>query len=199
MTYRDTKKTHHLNAHSGEALKKMFNEATSRANSHMQVCAAVCEVVSFVASKEGRFAFVSGVISAEGREFIGRNMAVLSDFTDHARANFAVPVMSAADVFHAGLLGKYRDAGLEGWALFWRKVLASGVGTLIMTPKWEISYGARDEHNFALSRGGIVVDYRHDDPGFIGILRKHNIEYTPDEEKIRAMRSQIRLPAPGPQ
>lgn len=181
-------RTHHLNAHSGEALKRMFNEATGRARSHMEVCAGVCEVVNFVSNREGKFAFVSGIISSEGPEFIKRNMAVLADFTDHVRGSSAAPTMSASDVFHEGLLGRYRDAGIEGWVIFWRKVIASGVGTLIMTPRWESSYGARDEHGFAL-KSRITVEYKHEDPELLAILRKHGVEYKRNEEAIREMLS----------
>jgi hypothetical protein len=182
-------RTHHLNAHSGEALKRMFNEATARARSHGEVCAGVCEVVNFVSSKEGKFAFVSGMISAEGPEFVHRNMAVLADFTDQVRMGSAAPVMSASDVFHESLLGRYRDVGKEGWAIFWRKVLASGVGTLIMTPRWESSFEAKDEHGFAL-KNRITVEYRHGDPVLLGILRKHGIEYKRNEEAVRELLSQ---------
>ncbi len=177
-------RAHHFNAHGGEALKAMFRSGTDRARGLTGVCSAVCEVVRFVVSREGKFTFVSGLISADGPQFIDRNMAVLTDFTDHIRKDSTAPVMSATDVFHRSLLDLYRTESRDGWAVFWRKVLRSGISTLIMTPRWEDSYGAKDEHGFALQTG-IQIEYRQYSPELLEILKSHGVEYKRDEEKIR--------------
>lgn len=194
MLTANSKSSHHLNAHSGEVLKNMFKSETSRAKGHMEVCNAVCNVVNIIASSEMKFAFVSGIISGDGPQHIDRNMAILESFTNHLRDDFSIPVMSATDVFHRDLLDQYRTEGKPQWAVFWRKVLKSGVGTLVMTPRWEASFGAIDEHKFALDYG-IKIDYRHGDPALLEILRKNKVEYKPDESVIKGVIESCLRPA----
>ncbi len=174
---------HHLNTHSGEELKSMLRAATGRAGTYAQVRDAVCEVVGFVASRERGITFVSGLISSDGPGLVDRNILVLSDFTDHIRRVSVVPVVSAADVFHKHLLDKYRDQSKDDWFRFWRRVLDSGVSLLMMTPRWHLSTGAKDEHEFAVARK-IKVEYRHDDPELLKILHRHGVQYRHDEAEL---------------
>lgn len=165
---------HPLNGNSGEALKEMFRRETDGAKNLEGVRTGVCSVVRFVAN-QGRIAFASGIISGDGPQFIDRNMAILAAYTDHLRRDSTIPVTSATDIFHKELLDKHRNHTKEEWAGFWRSVLRSGVTRLIMTPRWHLSYGAIDEHDFAKERK-MEIEYRYADPPLVGILRGHGVQ-----------------------
>jgi hypothetical protein len=169
-------KSHHLNRNSGEVLKLMFRTETLKATNLTDVSIAVCRIVRVVSSREGGFAFISGIISSDGPKLIDRNMEILSESTDHVREISPKPVTSASDIFHKELLAKFRENTThEQWDLLWKNVLDSGISQLIMTPRWDLSRGAKVEHDHAVMRG-IQVDYRDDDPELLRILRKYGVE-----------------------
>lgn len=110
--------------------------------------------------------FVSGVISSAGEHLIVQNIARLARFADHLSVELGMPVFCAAFVFtsqHFERLPQLklpREEREPQLVEFWRIVLRSGYVTdLFMTPGWEASAGAVDEHVVAQEVGGIKIHY----------------------------------------
>ena len=110
-----------------------------------------------------RIGYVSGMVTSGGKENIPKNIERLTKFTDHVRALYIFPVFSATDVFDDVLFVRLSAAGFknEDWVVFWREVLgakAKYVTDIFMTPKWEESRGAADEHKTA-KKMKITINY----------------------------------------
>jgi hypothetical protein len=96
--------------------------------------------------------YISGIITAEGSENIPKNILRLERFTADIRRKSSFPVFSATDVFDDELFARLSLTGAKNadYEVFWRQVLSSGFVThMYMTPRWEISHGASDEHQMA--------------------------------------------------
>lgn len=107
--------------------------------------------------------YVSGMISSDGPEHIQRNRERLRAITEEVRQRENVAIFSAVDVFNDQLFPKLEVLGYpnEDWIQFWREILDTPerfVTSVFMTPRWEESRGARDEHEVAL-RMGITIYY----------------------------------------
>jgi len=102
--------------------------------------------------KEGepRIGYIAGIITSDGPENISQNVARLSRFTKRVRQETGFPIFSSTDVFSNKLfaqIGGPTKYTQRDWHLFWRKVLGSGAVTdVFMTPRWQESRGATDEH-----------------------------------------------------
>lgn len=103
-----------------------------------------------------RIGYVSGVVTADGPGRIGPNLDRLGYYTQVLQLRRAFPVFSAADIFTLELIARL-DAGRHAhhhYVAFWRDILGSGhITDVFMTPRWEISRGATDEHTTARARG----------------------------------------------
>jgi len=114
-----------------------------------------------------RIGYVSGAITADGRENIPKNIAKLASFTGQIRLGCGFPVFSATDVFDDKLFKRLDAAGFVNadWEIFWREVLGGEqmfVTDMFMTPGWERSRGATDEHRVA-QKTGMAIVYLHKD------------------------------------
>ncbi len=121
-----------------------------------------CIVPILVSSKNGsdKLGYVAGMITSDGPEHIARNIKRLALFTETLRRMHGFPVFSATDIFDSGVyarLGvdlldpKARQAEFQR---FWRSVLETGqVTDIFMTPRWDLSEGAIDEHETAKKLG----------------------------------------------
>lgn len=119
----------------------------------------------FVREKRGkdglRIGYVSGIITSDGPAHIEENIQRLAEYTERIREREGVLTFSPVDVFDDALFARLKADTLpqESWWIFWREVLGSGhVTDIYMTPRWQESTGARDEHETA-SKLGIVVHY----------------------------------------
>ncbi|MFA6518986.1 MAG: DUF4406 domain-containing protein [Candidatus Shapirobacteria bacterium] len=96
--------------------------------------------------------YVSGIITAEGPENIPKNILRLEKFTAEIRGKSSFPIFSATDIFDDDLFARLSLTGAKNadYEVFWRQILGSGFVThMYMTPRWEISHGACDEHQVA--------------------------------------------------
>lgn len=117
---------------------------------------------------EHRLGYVAGIITSDGPDHTMRNIEKLAEYTHKLRIALGFPVFSATDIFSVALFAKLQEMGLPPsereaqFIDFWRRILTSGhVTDILMTPRWEVSAGATDEHKTAMDRG-IQVHYVSD-------------------------------------
>lgn len=136
-------------------MKEIIVEAVKQANTLNEVRDSLFGVFkNFRLEGHDKIGYVSGIITSEGPDNIPKNIERLARFTAHVRATQAFPVFSATDVFDDVLFARLNAAGFknEDWLVFWREVLGDErkfVTDMFMTPRWEISQGATDEHQIA--------------------------------------------------
>lgn len=103
-----------------------------------------------------KIGYVSGVITTDGPEYVERNIQILNDHADRLRDIHDFPIFAPNDVFTPGVYERVSINTLTSDQLkqFWRNILAARYITdIFMTPRWEISGGARDEHDAARDLG----------------------------------------------
>jgi hypothetical protein len=146
-----------------EGIYRQIREATSLP----EVQEGLVKVFTTVkeAKPQQRIGVVSGIISSEGDKRIERNMRRLHLYTAHLSEQYNFPIFSAVDVFGNGLYAQIEEFSFERelrekhFVDFWRGVFRSGHLTdVFMTPRWEISSGARDEHAISLEEQ-ITIHY----------------------------------------
>ncbi|MBP9817176.1 hypothetical protein KBC75_00280 [Candidatus Shapirobacteria bacterium] len=97
--------------------------------------------------------YVSGIISSEGPENIPKNLKRLDKYTKNLRRLHHFPIFSQNDIFSDDVYEAIKKSGAthSDFEDFYRRVHGSGFIThMFMTPKWELSLGATDEHKTAL-------------------------------------------------
>ena len=136
-------------------MKEVIRESVKNAGTLTEVRDALFGVFrNLRAQGHSRIGYVSGAITADGRENISRNIQRLDRFTEHIRGQHDFPIFSATDVFDGALFERLDAAGFVNadWKVFWREVLGANdkfVTDIFMTPRWEKSHGAKDEHKVA--------------------------------------------------
>lgn len=109
-----------------------------------------------------RIGYVSGIITSDGKEHMARNIKRLEAYTDKIREEQGFPIFAPTDVFDDVLFKRLDANGFvnEDWMMFWEEVLASEerfVTDMFMTPRWQESKGANDEHRIAKEIGMTIV------------------------------------------
>lgn len=125
----------------------------------------------FRATKNGkgiRIGYVAGIINSDGLEYVEINRKKLSDHTGKLRKIYKFPMFSAVDVFSDNIYAQLEEMALSfeerevKVRSFWRKILKSGCVTdIFMTPRWDKSKGAADEHKTA-KQIGLKIHYVED-------------------------------------
>ncbi|KKR50513.1 MAG: hypothetical protein UU81_C0002G0027 [Microgenomates group bacterium GW2011_GWC1_41_8] len=106
-----------------------------------------------------RIGYVSGIITSGGS--IEENIQRLIAHTDRLRTIHNFPIFTPPDVFPDDVFERTNAINhpSEKWIEFWRTILESGhVTDIFMTPRWQLSRGATDEHETA-QRIGITIHY----------------------------------------
>lgn len=122
----------------------------------------------FKATKNGKIlqiGYVAGIINSDGPKHFEINRKKLANHARKLRRIHNFPMFTAVDVFPAEI---YKN--LEEWKLsfekreakvrnFWREILKSGhVTDIFMTPRFEKSKGATNEHKIA-KEIGLTIHY----------------------------------------
>ncbi|MBI2027995.1 MAG: hypothetical protein HYT07_00155 [Candidatus Levybacteria bacterium] len=122
----------------------------------------------FVSLKAQKVGYVAGIINSDGPSLVQRNRKLLNQYTRILKEDHKLPLFSAVDVFTDSVCKRLREYRLtisereKKFYGFWDKVLSSGhVTDIFMTPRWEISRGARDEHRVAV-KNGLKIHYVED-------------------------------------
>lgn len=112
-----------------------------------------------------KIGYVAGIINTDGSEYIEINRKKLANHTKQLRTLHGFPIFSAIDVFSTEVYNRLLEQELSFeerekiFRGFWREILKSGhVTDIFMTPRWEKSKGATDEHKIA-RKVGLTVHY----------------------------------------
>lgn len=144
-------------------MKEAIQESVKTAATLAEVRDSLFDVFrTLQAQGHTRIGYVSGTITSDGEESIPHNIERLNRFTETIRAQQGFPVFSATDVFDDTLFKRLDAAGFvnSDWEVFWREVLGAEdrfITDMFMTPGWERSSGASDEHRVALEIGMTIV------------------------------------------
>lgn len=140
-------------------MREVIQKTTKTCYTFEEVYGAVIQAFGKVMEQSPgiQIGYVAGIIKADGSEHIETNRKTLMKFTEDTRRNMDFPIFSATDVFSDDVytrLGGLEsiEAGNHDFRKFWRDILKAGYITdIFMTPRWEQSGGATDEHNTALT------------------------------------------------
>ncbi|OGM13040.1 hypothetical protein A3A76_01880 [Candidatus Woesebacteria bacterium RIFCSPLOWO2_01_FULL_39_23] len=144
-------------------MKEIIRESVKNSNTLAEVRDSLFSVFKEMrAQGHTQIGYVSGTITADGKENIPKNIARLDRFTEHLRVKQEFPIFSATDVFDNELFRRLDAAGFVNadWEAFWREVLGAEemfVTDMFMTPRWEKSSGSTDEHRVAQEVGMAIV------------------------------------------
>lgn len=125
------------------------------------------KVFEIARNKKGniRIGYVAGILNSDGPKHFEDNRKKLADYAEKLRKIHRFPIFSGVDIFSNEVYGR-----LEEWRLsfeeretkarlFWREILESRYVTdIFMTPRWEKSKGATDEHKTA-KKIGLTIHY----------------------------------------
>lgn len=118
--------------------------------------------------KHLQIGYVAGILYSDGPEYFERNRQLLKKRTEIIRKNQNFPIFSAYDIFHWGLYDQIEERNFPdskrraAFIQFWRDIVGSSLVTdVFMTPRWEFSEGARDEHETA-QKFNLTVHYFND-------------------------------------
>lgn len=143
-------------------MRKKFEKALQTANSLHTIKHIVIAILG--KSKQfpsQRLGFVSGLISSDGLEHIERNRNILIQHTNVLETTCNFPFFCASDIFTVDLYKRLNRDTIpkEKFIEFWRDILKSRLITdVFMTPRWEKSDGATDEHETA-KKLGLTIHY----------------------------------------
>ena len=97
--------------------------------------------------------YVAGMISSEGPENIQKNLDILERRTQELSKIYNFPLFSQNDIFTDDVYKQIKQSGAThaDFEEFYQQIHSTGLIThIFMTPKWELSVGATDEHETAL-------------------------------------------------
>lgn len=107
--------------------------------------------------------YVAGSVTSDGPEYVDQNVQRLAQYAKRLRKRVSPYVFSTQEIFDKTHQDEINDKGEEAQVelrRFWRDIQDSGYITdLFMTPGWERSAGARDEHEAALQNPKIKIHY----------------------------------------
>ncbi len=148
-------------------MQQKIQASVAGATNLPQVRDALLQLFKTIQSEEEvtNIGYVGGMIFSEGPEHVEKNIRILNEHTQRLRNEYTFPLFSAVDIFYEGLYQNLREATLpyaerRGLFLtFWQEIVGSGFITdIFMTPRWEMSEGATDEHQTAKKKG-ITIHY----------------------------------------
>jgi len=145
-------------------MRERIEKAVKNANSIDEVKVGVFAVLDQLRTEGNeRIGYVAGIITSDGPENIDRNVKRLIRFTEDVRGRNTFPVFSSTDVIGDALFKRLGAALFKqtDWEKFWRDILGADekfVTDMFMTPGWEKSRGATDEHNTA-KKVGMQIHY----------------------------------------
>lgn len=116
-----------------------------------------------------RIGYVAGIVNSDGPQYFEINRKKLANHAGKLRRIHKFPMFSAVDVFSDYVYAQLEEMELSfdqreaKMRSFWRKILKSGCVTdIFMTPRWDRSNGAVDEHKTAKTIG-LTIHYIKDE------------------------------------
>ncbi|MDO8621118.1 MAG: DUF4406 domain-containing protein [Candidatus Levybacteria bacterium] len=112
-----------------------------------------------------KIGYVAGILNSDGPQHFESNRKKLADYAEKLRKIHEFPIFSGVDIFSNEVYSRLEEWRLsleekeEKARLFWREILESGhITDIFMTPRWEKSKGANDEHETA-KKIGLKIHY----------------------------------------
>lgn len=145
-------------------MRSKIDKALINANSIDEVKKLLLGVLKGVRTEGStQIGYVAGILTSDGPQNIDKNVKRLRKFTDKIRAENGYPIFSSTDVISDHLFKKLGAKLFEraDWEEFWREVLGTKekfVTDIFMTPRWQESRGATDEHKTA-KENGLKIHY----------------------------------------
>ena len=146
-------------------MKAKIQKAIENSTNLKHVEKAILEIFKEVKKDNSKIGYVAGIVTSDGEENMMRNIKRLDELTEKLRKKSNFPVFSSVDIFGGGIYDKIEDFHLEkplrekAFINFWRILLKSGhITDIYMTPRWNKSKGAKDEHKTA-KEVEIVIHY----------------------------------------
>ncbi len=154
-----------------DALRKELGLIVADSSNILQVESKITETLRRIkTSPEEKIGYISAILSSDGPKHIQTNIKILDKYTEFYRDILQFPVFSSSDIFIGKHVEKFKLTGKE-WISFWNNVLKFGqVTDIFMTPRWEESIGAKEEHKTAKELG-LNIHYDHKNVDLIRTLR----------------------------
>lgn len=154
-----------------EINKKIYESIKKATNLNQIYTLLITVLEEYVDHKPHKLGYVAGIVTSDGPDNINNNVKILKKFTNKIRKRNNFPIFSSTDAFSKKSIRKLDEMKLppekieeEFWK-FWRKILTSGYITdIFMTPGWDRSRGAQDEHKTA-KKAGLKIHYSLQDGG----------------------------------
>ncbi|MDO8618487.1 MAG: DUF4406 domain-containing protein [Candidatus Daviesbacteria bacterium] len=147
-------------------MNELIGKAVANADSLDEVFDSLISLLADIKDESGSgVAYVAGIVNSDGSEFRDRNIERLQSFTTKIGEKYGLVTFSAADLFPRDVFTKVTRNGFnpEEFKSGWKRVFSSGyIEQVFMTPRWEVSDGATDEHNVA-TQLGLVINYAGED------------------------------------
>lgn len=140
-------------------MRELIQASIKDCQSLSEIQRVLCDVLARQADQQP-IAYVSGKITADGPDYIYSNLARLDEYTSRVTQEFDGLVFSAADIFNAQVyqvINQVAEVSEAEFYTFWQNVLLHGVTHIFMTPGWEESRGATDEHQTAQKLGLKII------------------------------------------
>lgn len=161
-------------------MKEIIIPALSNTNTLIEVHQRMIEIFQEIKKKgSDRIGYVAGIISSDGENNIQVNATRLRTITDILRQIHNLPLFACTDIFYSNAprvseLSLPYDERERALNNFWQRILESGhVTDIFMTPRWEISRGAKKEHEIAQKLGLKIYHVDPTQPAISKILLQH--------------------------
>ncbi len=138
-------------------MKSDIQKAISNATSLQQIVLSFNNLCRSLRDHNERIGYVAGIIFSEGPEYVQQNIKTLQNYSDNIRKTSNFPIFSSVDMFYTNeFYNQIEETKLpykqrrEAFFQFYRDILTNTFITdIFMTPRWEKSQGATDEHETA--------------------------------------------------
>jgi hypothetical protein len=150
-------------------VKQKIKKAVKNAKDLNETKQILLELFQEIRNENDQIGYVAGILFSDGLQYFERNRQLLAKRTEIIRNHQQFPIFSAYDIFSDGLYDQIEEKEISyqerrnAFINFWRGIVGSGFVTdIFMTPRWEFSEGARDEHETA-QKFGLTIHYFNDE------------------------------------
>jgi len=140
--------------------KEIKNSIKDAKNLNQILIITISILKNYKNSKANRIGYVAGAVTSDGDEKLKENIENLDRYTKQIRKENRFHIFSSTDIFDEKLIYNLEELVLspneveKKFREFWRKILGSSYITdIFMTPGWQRSRGAKDEHKTAKDAG----------------------------------------------
>jgi hypothetical protein len=138
-------------------MKQQIITSISKSTNLNQIVEAFNKLCRDLRKDHEQIGYVAGMVFSEGPENVKKNIDLLEKYTIGLRKKNDFPIFSSVDLFYGNeFYNQIEDTRLPykerrvAFIAFYRKILQNTFLTdIFMTPRWQKSEGATDEHETA--------------------------------------------------